>query len=264
MNKIKNIVCFDVETTGLSPENDYIIQLAAVKFNPKSFKIVGKVNWVIKPSQPYVMTPAATNIHHMTKEFVEKNGVPLASIANEFVEFIKDCDFLSYNGNTFDIKFLVKDFGLIGVNIELEGRYFYDAYAIETRLNPRTLSAVYKKYTGQELNGAHDAFNDVLATIGVFRGQIESHNMTYDKLNEMEENTILTTDGSIRRANTPDQPELIVFTRGKYKEMDFLQVCEKDPSYIDWFMNNVATNATKKVLHKYYWAHRNKNSKSSK
>ena len=36
----KTIVAWDVETTGLDPKNDYIIQLSAVKIDTKTFKLV--------------------------------------------------------------------------------------------------------------------------------------------------------------------------------------------------------------------------------
>ena len=34
---MKNIVCFDLETTGLDRNKDQIIQISMIKFNPKNF-----------------------------------------------------------------------------------------------------------------------------------------------------------------------------------------------------------------------------------
>ena len=49
-----------------------------------------------------------------------------------------------------------------------------------------------------------------------------------------------------------DGKESIVFSFGKYKDDEFLSVYKKDPSYIKWYMENVASDYTKKKLSKYY------------
>ena len=41
------IVAIDVETTGLDPQNDYIVQLSAIKFNAETFDILGSINYMI-------------------------------------------------------------------------------------------------------------------------------------------------------------------------------------------------------------------------
>lgn len=71
----KYIVCFDVETTGLSPIEDYIIQLAMVKFDSQTFKQIDSRNWYIEPAHAYEITPGAHDAHGLTKEFLKENGV---------------------------------------------------------------------------------------------------------------------------------------------------------------------------------------------
>jgi DNA polymerase III alpha subunit (gram-positive type) len=46
---MKNIVCIDVETTGLDPKNDYIIQLAAVKIDGSTLELMDRKQYFIKP-----------------------------------------------------------------------------------------------------------------------------------------------------------------------------------------------------------------------
>ena len=87
---------------------------------------------------------------------------------------IKDADLLTYNGNSFDIKFLNEECKRWGLELPITGKKFYDAFAMECRFNPRDLSSVYKKYTGKDLDGAHDAFNDVKATAVVFLEQMKT------------------------------------------------------------------------------------------
>ena len=250
---MKNIVIYDIETTGLSPQNDFIIQLSCMKVNPNTLENIGERSWYIKPAHAYNIDPKATEVHGLTKDFIEKNGKTIKEIAPDFLEFIEDCDFMTYNGNNFDIRFLYKDFSMFKFDLKLEGRKFYDAYAMECKYNPRNLSSVYKKYTGIELEGAHDAMNDVRATWEVWKKQMEVYNNTFNELGEMSENNLLTPDGSIRKPNDTD---VIVFAMGKYKDVEFMEVYKKDYNYIQWFMENIASNYTKNVLREYYKRHK--------
>ena len=62
---MRNIVAWDVETTGLSPQNDHIIQLAMIKFDEK-FNIIGQLNHLIIPEGDFNIDPKATKVHGYT------------------------------------------------------------------------------------------------------------------------------------------------------------------------------------------------------
>lgn len=246
------IVCVDTETTGLDGQKDFIIQLSLIKFRKDNFEQVLERNWYILPQHKFSISPGAQQAHGLSEDFIKSNGVSIKSIAQEFLDLVSDSDFLTYNGNNFDFKFLVKDFKLAGYELPLDNKMFYDSFAMEVRRSPRNLGAVYKKYTGLELEGAHDALNDVRATIEVFKAQIEDTDNSFDTINEWNENKMLAPEGFIRDAATPGEPTRIVFSTGKYKDSEFMQICKDDPSYIKWYMENVASDYTKKKLSKYY------------
>lgn len=250
----KNIICFDVETTGLNPQEDFIIQLSMVKFN-RNFEIIDEKNWYIKPAHKYTISPQAQEKHGIFKEWLDKNGIYLKDIIQIIDKFIKDCDFLTYNGNSFDIKFLYKDLKLWGYELDLSNRKFYDSFGMECRFNPRNLSYIYNKYTGKELDEAHNALADVKATIEVFSHQKEQYNLSWEDLNEFQENNLLSPEGSIRNAAAADEEPRIVFAIGKYKDSEFMEVYRKDPGYIKWFSENVATPYTLNILREYYKKH---------
>ena len=105
------ITAFDVETTGLSQTEDYIIQLSAIRFKKDTYERVKTFNHYIKPIRTYEIKPGAFAAHGLTKEFIEENGVPLASVAGEFIEMFdektwdrakfplhvrEDCSFIEY------------------------------------------------------------------------------------------------------------------------------------------------------------------------
>ena len=255
MNKF--IVCWDVETTGLNPKEDFILQLAATKFAKDTFERIESKKWYIKPAHNYTISPQAQAVHGLTKEFIDANGIYFKEVASEFFKMIEDADLLTYNGNSFDIKFLNEECKRWNLQLPITGKKFYDSFAMECRFTPRNLSAVYKNYTGEELQDAHDALADVNATVTVFQKQFEKHELTYDMIDTWTENNLLTPDGTIRNAGAPGDDLVIVFAVGKYKDSEFMQVAKTDPGYIKWYMENLASDYTKSVLANYYRLHRN-------
>lgn len=242
----KNIVCFDVETTGISFIDDYIIQLAMIKLDANLNQVDSK-NWYIKPCRNYNISNGALEAHGLTKEFINEHGVNLKDIAQEILDFVEDCNYLTYNGNSFDVRFLYKDLEMVGYEFPIEGKIFYDAFVLYKKYHPCTLSSIYKQYTGEELAGAHDAFTDVKATIEVFKGVFKEQEMIYNEWDDIDECKLLSPEGSIRKNTMGD----IVFAVGKYKDSEFCEVYKKDPSYIKWFGDKVATGYTKKIINEY-------------
>lgn len=257
---MKNIVCYDVETTGLSTKEDYIIQLAAVKFD-RNFRQLDSYTTYVIPPHAYKIDARAEETHHITREIIESEGRPLKEVAQKFTKFCEGCDLLSYNGNRFDIKFIYKDFLLVGIEFPLDGRVFYDAMSIETVVNPRTLSVVYKNYTGDDARDAHNAFADVHMTMEVFKSQVIHHGLNLEELAQWKENQLVTPDGTIRDVSKNGEEPCLVFNIGKYRDTEFMKTCELDPGYIKWFMQNIASNYTIKKLREYYKINRNKDAK---
>lgn len=241
---MKDIVCFDVETTGLSQKEDFIIQLSTIKVNSQ-FEELDRRNWYIKPVHTYEIKSTAIEKHGITKEFLDKNGVNLKDIGQEILDFMEGCDFLTYNGNSFDIGFLYKDLKIVGYELNMEGRTCYDAFLLYKMMYPSTLEAVYKRCTGKDLDGAHNALNDVIATIDVYKA-LREENI------EVDENAfnIVSPENSIRKV-VIDDVESLVFSFGKYKDDEFMAVYHKDPQYIKWFLGNIASEYTFNMLKKY-------------
>lgn len=244
----KYVLAWDVETTGLNAKEDFIIQLAAAKFEKETGVLLQTNKWYIKPAHTYEISPKAQEVHGLTKEFIEANGVYFKDIAKDFLNMMEDADLLTYNGNTFDIKFLYEECKRWNIDLPIFGKKFYDAFNMECKLTPRTLSATFKKYMGYEFEDAHDALSDVIATGKVFFAQQQTHGLTYEDIDTWDENNLLTPDGSIRRAHNGT----IIFAIGKYRDSEYMDICRKDPHYIKWFMENVASNYTQNILREYY------------
>lgn len=246
---MKNIVAFDVETTGLDHLKDSIIQIAAVKFD-KDFNKIDSYSCYVKPTNDFEIAQGAFEKHGISKEYVLENGIPSSEVMEAFNRFCEDCDMLSYNGNSFDIKFIDKEMKAAGIEFSLD-RVFYDSMKYEMQLHPRRLDVVYKNYTGKNLDDAHNALADVNATIEVFKNQLvkfSEQGVTLDEIIGMEDSRIFCIDGMIKKDG-----DKILFAKGKYKDMEFMEVVSKDTGYIKWFMSNKDfSDHTKNILRNYY------------
>ena len=248
----RNIVAFDVETTGLNVKTDYVIQLAAVKINDK-FEIIDEFVEFVKPiSTDWTISAGAFEKHGFTKELIMENGRGMVDVGKRFVEFVEGCDILSFNGNAFDMKMLMKDLRSVGYEISINDRVFYDSLALERKLNSNKLEAVYERYTGKKLEDAHNAIYDVYATIEVFKHQLNKfaeQDITLDQIMEFDESKIFSLDGIIKK-----EGDKIVFAQGKHKGIEFMEVASKDASYIKWLMMNPEFDITTKTTLKHYYA----------
>ena len=253
---MRNIVAFDVETTGTDSSKDVIIQLAAVKFD-ELFNRFDSYCCYVKPMEDFEIAPGAFEKHGLTKEFILENGIPSNEVMEAFNRFCEDCDMLSYNGNNFDIKFIDKEMRSVGIEFSLD-RVFYDSMRLETMLNPRRLEIIYKNYTGRDLDDAHNALADVNATIEVFKHQLnkfDEQDITLDEIMGFEESKIFDISGMIKK-----EDDKIFFAKGKYRDIEFMEVTRKDPGYIKWFMTNKDfSNHTKNILRNYYITNRKGN-----
>ncbi|MEW6651598.1 MAG: exonuclease domain-containing protein, partial [Chloroflexota bacterium] len=94
------IVALDIETTGLDPLRDAIIEIGAVKYDGD--QIAGKWQSLINPQR---MIPAPiTQLTGITNEMV-RDAPPIKAVIQEFADFVGDFPVVGHNVN-FDLGFL--------------------------------------------------------------------------------------------------------------------------------------------------------------
>jgi DNA polymerase III subunit epsilon len=98
----QRFVVLDLETTGLNPYRNEIIEIGAIKVDVASLNFP-TFQVLVKPEKK--IPREATEINGITQEMVEKDGVVLAEALNNFREFVGDLPFVTYNAD-FDMKFL--------------------------------------------------------------------------------------------------------------------------------------------------------------
>lgn len=129
LNKIKDFIAVDTETTGLKAAGNDIIQLSAVKF--KNFEPVEVFSTYIKPRKN--IPEDATRVNGITDEMV-KDAPPFYQIINSFNEFVENLPLVAHNA-PFDMKHLYAN-GLDSIQdkivydtLELSKKIIKDAYS---------------------------------------------------------------------------------------------------------------------------------------
>lgn len=97
---LKTFVAFDLETTGLDPVNDYIIEVGAIKVTDG--KIVARLQQFIKP--PVQIPPFITKITSITNEMV-KNAPTINEAFEDIYDFLGNYPLVGHNVK-FDYTFL--------------------------------------------------------------------------------------------------------------------------------------------------------------
>lgn len=242
------LVFFDLETTGLSIANDRIVEISYYKVFPNG-NAEGKT-LRINPQIP--IPPEATAVHGITNEDV-KDCPTFKEVVNDIIEVLRDSDLAGYNSNYYDIPLLEEELLRAGAAIDLKRKQMVDVFTIFTRNEPRNLTAAYKFYCGKNLDDAHSAQADTMATYEVLMAQMDHYADLPDTVEGLAEYTRtreLTADFAGKIAYDAQGAE--VFNFGKYKGMRVTDVFRRDPSYYAWLMGTDFTQYTKQIFTRIY------------
>jgi DNA polymerase-3 subunit epsilon len=188
-----------------------------------------------------------TAIHGISNEDV-KDEPTFIEVAKILARDFEGCDLAGYNSVRFDIPLLAEEFLRAGVDIDLKRRKFVDVQVIFMKMEPRTLSAAYKFFVSKELNDAHSAKADTLATYEVLQAQLDRYPNLENDIGKLAEFSAHTRNVDFAGRIVYNDEEQEVFNFGKYKGQPVREVLAKDPGYYGWMMNGDFPLYTKKVL----------------
>lgn len=98
---VSDYVVFDLETTGISPYNDSIIEISAVKVVDGN--IVGEFSELVNPLRP--IPPQASAVNNITDDMV-CDCPTIDEIMPKFIEFAGDFVLVGHNIHCFDMKYM--------------------------------------------------------------------------------------------------------------------------------------------------------------
>ncbi len=253
---LKNpLVFFDLETTGMNVATDRVIELSFLKIHPNDRQETK--NYLVNPGIP--IPPEVSLIHGIyDKDVVD--APTFKNIAKELYKFLEGCDLAGYNIIKFDVPMLVEEFLRNDVDFDVSKRKMIDAQKLFFLMEKRTLSAALKFYCGKEMDNAHSAEADTLATYEVLKKQVEMYenqeveDTLGNKLgiikNDMEVlhkitlNNLVDLAGRIVMNSEGDE----IFNFGKHKGKKVVDVFKQEPNYYDWMLKNDFPLDTKRKL----------------
>jgi len=250
------LAIFDLETTGLNVATDRIVEISVAKIMPDGKEEV--LTQRLNPGIP--ISNESTMIHGITDLDV-RDCPSFTDIAPDLEKFLDQTDLAGYNAIKFDIPLLVEEFLRVGIDFSLMDRHIIDVQNIFHKMEPRTLKAAYKFYCHKNLEMAHSAEADTLATYEVLKAQLDIYEgQEYTDpdgttSNPVKNNVKALHDFSFYTRNVDlvghivfneKQEEVLNF--GKYKGRSIEDVFRKEPSYYDWMMKSQFPLSTKRVI----------------
>ena len=238
------LIVFDIESTGLYPRRDRIIELACVKLMPDGTEI--EKCWLMNPTVE--IPPETTKIHGITNEMV-KDCPTFRDNAEEILAFFDGCDLSGFNADRYDIPCLEEEFARVGKNFALSARRRIDVQRIYHRMEPRDLTAAVRFYLGRDHAGAHGAEADARATLEVLKAQMERYPQLPSKVEALDEYLVPRDPLNIDREGRLrwDKGELVV-NFGKNKGRTLKSLLISDMPFLRWIMKGDFDTEVKMVV----------------
>lgn len=239
---IRPLAVIDLETTGVNLTIDRIVEIAIVKVQPDGSRIVKRK--LVNPLMP--IPKASSDVHGITDDMI-KDAPSFKQVANEIRQFLDHCDLAGYNSNRFDLPLLVEEFLRAGLEFDMSNRHLLDVQKLYHMMEPRNLSAAYKFYCDKNLDNAHSAEVDAVATFEILESQLQR----YPQVGSTVESVIKFTGQEqivdfARRFVMENGIE--IFNFGKHKGRAVTEVLKAEPQYYDWMMKGDFPMHTKQKL----------------
>ena len=160
---LKSYIAFDLETTGLDPEQNEIIEIGALKV--RDGKVEERFMEFIRPCQPVSKT--ITDLTGITNEMVA-DAEDSKTVSPAFLEFCGN-DVLVGHNIIFDYSFMKNQAAILGYGFEKQG---VDTLRIARRVHKdmrsKSLEALCSYYSIVN-PAAHRAYHDALATAKLYQ-----------------------------------------------------------------------------------------------
>lgn len=158
---------FDLETTGMSPSRDRIVEIAAVHVDKNG--VQNRFHTLVNPRRPIPLP--ASKVHKITDKMVAEAPV-FAAVANPFLDFARGSTLVAHNAR-FDLGFLQESFHRTGSQL-WRGKTLDSIPIIKSAFNglPSYSLGYLREYfglgSGSADEKAHRACTDVEWTLEIF------------------------------------------------------------------------------------------------
>ncbi len=226
------LIFFDLETTGLSPVRDRIVELALIHISPN-----GDVMERVRRFNPGLPIPKEASAVHGITDADVADEAPFTHRARALANLLDPCDLAGFNIRRFDLPMLLAEFHRAGIRFEVGDRKLIDVQQIFHREEPRDLSAATRFYLGREHEDAHSALGDIRTSAAVLGAQMERYPHLPKTLSGLHDYC-----DEVRRFETAvdrwfsGEGENRVFKRGKHQGKSLAEVATHEADYLQWMM----------------------------
>ena len=262
LNLEKPIVFFDLETTGVNVGTDHIVEICLYKVNPdqSTEQLVQRIR-PVGPDGKTLHIPKITTAIHGISDADVADKPSFSQTAAQIAAFIGNADLAGYNSNKFDVPLLVEEFLRAGLKFDLKSRRLIDVQNIFHKMEQRTLKAAYRFYCGKNLDHAHSADADTMATYEVLMAQLDRYqdseytapdgSVSKPIVNNIEQLSQFTCNSQwadLVGHIGYDKQHREIFNFGKHKGKTLESVFNVEPAYYDWMMKADFPLSTKECI----------------
>lgn len=226
------LLFFDLETTGLSPVRDRIVEMAVIRVSPH-----GDVLERVRRFNPGIpIAPEATAVHGITDEDVADEP-PFAARAKSLVELLDPCDLAGFNIRRFDLPMLLAEIGRAGLRLDVRNRRMIDIQTIFHREEPRDLSAAARFYLDRAHPEAHSALGDIRTSAAVLSAQLDRYPHLPTDIDGLHAycDEYAPFETELDRWFVFDDGRA-TFRRGKHRGRLLDDVARTEPDYLMWML----------------------------
>lgn len=234
------LVALDLETTGINPNRDRIVQIGIVKLKPNG----ETKEWesLVNPGIP--IPPHVVETHGITDTMV-KDELPFSRLGPMLIKGIEGCDLCGHNV-MFDVNFLRTEFKRIG--IKWTPGCIVDSLKIFQIKEPRNLTAAVRYYLDEELENAHTALADARASLRVLQAQLKRYPDLPTRVEDLYELLFVKGDNkdfldADKKLRWFDGAAVLNFGKHSGKS---LRDAPKD--YLQWMMNGSFSPHVKEII----------------
>ena len=240
------IAFIDIETTGLRPYADRIVELSILKIHPD-----GSEEYKNHRINPEIPIPAETTaVHGITDANVAGEPV-FRQYANSIRDFLDNCDIAGFSVIKFDFPCLEAEFARANVEFSRQGRYLIDSQIIYHQREPRNLQAAYQKYCNRDMVNAHSAEEDAKVSAEVLDGQLKMYeDLPRDvaglcALCRRDEKDYVDTQGKFIWVE-----DVVACNFGRQKGQLLREIAINNPDFLEWIVRKDFSPEVKEIASK--------------
>ena len=261
----QRVLAFDLETTGVSTNNDRIVQVALIGAEANGATVHYDI--LVNPQRPIPM--GASNVHGIYDSKVRGEPV-FKHYAEELFKLMNGAVIVGHNARRFDMPLLENEFFRCCM-VPPKPLVVLDTLEAVRRLKiarPHNLGAQCARH-GIDLSNAHDAAADAAASLLLLWKIMRDHPSSFRRsLEEIEDwliNGEVRKDESALGRSLGDleafDPQgrvridegVYILAFGRHRGKDLITVAKEDSRYIDWLLspNGLEDEAARDSLRDY-------------